>query len=253
MYGIGVGMEEETAISSSFDSAHVLKPLAEKFADEYLDEGLFDAWITGATIPATEGEFAHLPVTMAYEDEGEVRRDYVEPAVPYAISLGGDGRAIRRPEDSVYSDPDMMEMVTGHEYGKALEMAQNGKIGQESGVNPVREISTNLLFNMWTMVDSAMNDHNFESPPPNGLVTHVDPEFGRSVEDAFYDLDEEKLQYMENIGRCIQLFYEDDDHTGRTNLAVGGTLEQPEFYQFPDGSKETLWNLEYDSLSELEG
>jgi hypothetical protein len=253
MYGIGVGMEEETAISNSFDSSHVLKPLAEKFADEYLDEGLFDAWITGATEPATEGEFAHLPVTIAYENEGELRRDYVEPSVPYAIGLGGGGQAIRSPEDSVYSDPDMMEMVTGHEYGKALEMAQSGKIEQEGRANPVRAISTAVIADLWSIVDSAENDLNFESPPPYGLVTHVDPDFGRSVEDAFYDLDREKLQYMENIGRGIQLFYEDDDHTGRTNLAVGGTLEQPEFYQFPDGSKETLWNLEYDSLSELEG
>ncbi|WP_436901196.1 twin-arginine translocation signal domain-containing protein [Halovenus halobia] len=251
MYGIGMGIGEESAISSSFDSAHVLKPLAEHFAEEYLDNEVFEAWTTGATEPVTEGRFVHLPVTMAYESEGGLRRDYVEPAVPDTPGLGNDAQAIRSPEESVYSDPDEMEMVTGHEYKKALEMAQNGKIEQEGRAHPTRAISTAVLADLWSMVDSAENDLNFESPPPNGLVTHVSQEFGRSVEDAFYDLDEEKLQYMENIGRGMQLFYE--EHTGRTNLAVGGTLEEPEFYQFPDGMKETLWNFEYDSLSELEG
>jgi hypothetical protein len=56
---------------------------------------------------------------------------------------------------------------------------------------------------------------------------------------------------MENIGRGMQLFYEEYD--GRSNLAVGGTLEEPEFYEFPDGMKDRLWNFEYNSLAELEG
>jgi hypothetical protein len=115
----------------------------------------------------------------------------------------------------------------------------------------MRAISRALLGNMWSIVDSARNDISYESPPPNGLVTHVSKEFGRSVEDAFYDLTAQKLHYMGNIGRGMQLFYE--EHTGRTNLAVGGTLEQPAFYQFPDDMKDTLWNFEYDSLAELEG
>jgi hypothetical protein len=249
MYGIGQGLREETLISDSYDSANVLKPLVEKFSEEYLDNEIFEAWITGATIPATEGRFAHLPITMAYDNEGELRADYVEDGVPGTAGIGE--KAIRSPEESIYSNPDAREYVTGHEYSKALEMAQNGKIEQEGRAHPVRAISTGLLTSMWNMVDSAQNDLNFDSPPPNGLVTHVDPGFGRSVEDAFYDLDEEKLQYMENIGRGMQLFYE--EHDGRTNLAVGGTLEEPEFYEFSDGLKETLWNFEYDSLAELEG
>jgi hypothetical protein len=56
---------------------------------------------------------------------------------------------------------------------------------------------------------------------------------------------------MKNIGRGMQLFYE--EHDGRTNLAVGGTLEEPEFYEFGDNMKETLWNFDYsDNLSDLE-
>jgi hypothetical protein len=250
MYGIGVGLSEESTISDSYDSANVLKPLAERLASEYLDNEVFEAWITGATLPATQGRFAHLPITMAYERNGEIRTDYVEDGVPSSPRVGDDN-AIRSAEESIYSDQNEMEYVTGHEYSKALEMAQNGKIEQEGRAHPVRAISTGLLTSMWNMVDSAQNDLNFESPPPNGLVTHVDPEFGRSVEDAFYNLDEEKLEYMENIGRGMQLFYE--EHDGRTNLAVGGTLEEPEFYEFGDGLKETLWNFEYDDLSELEG
>jgi hypothetical protein len=252
MYGIGMGMEEETAISSSFDSANVLKPLAEHFAEEYLDNEVVETWITSSAIPATENEFAHLPVTMAYEHEGEVKRDYVEPAVPHAISLGDDPQAIRSPEESVYAAEDAREFVTGHEYRKALEMAQNGNIRREENDHPIRAISRVLLGNTWSIVDSARNDISYENPPPHGLVTHVSQEFGRSVEDAFYDLDEEKLQYMGNIGRGMQLFYEEFD--GRTNLAVGGTLEEPAFYEFPDGMKEKLWNFRYDGdLSELEG
>jgi len=104
---------------------------------------------------------------------------------------------------------------------------------------------------MWSIVDSARNDIFYENPPPHGLVTHVSQEFGRSVEDAFYNLDEEKLEYMENIGRGMQLFYE--EHDGRTNLTVGGTLEEPEFYEFGDNMKETLWNFDYSGdLSDLE-
>jgi len=252
MYGIGMGMEEETAISSSFDSANVLKPLAEHFAEEYLDNEVFETWITSSAIPSTEQEFAHLPVTMAYEHDGEVRRDYVEPAVPHAIGLGDDNpQAIRSPEESIYSAEDAREFVTGHEYRKALEMAQNGNIRREENDHPMRAISRAMLGNMWSIVDSARNDISYENPPPHGLVTHISQEFGRSVEDAFYDLDKEKLQYMENIGRGMQLFYE--EHDGRTNLAVGGTLEQPEFYEFPDGMKDQLWSFDYDSLQGLEG
>jgi hypothetical protein len=249
MYGIGMGMGEESAISNSFDSAHVLKPLAEHFAGKYLNNDVFETWITGAAIPATQNEFAHLPVTMAYSHGGEIRRDYVEDAVPDTAGIGE--HAIRSPEESIYSDEDAREYVTGHEYSKALEMAQNGNIRREEYDHPIRAISRNLLGNMWGMVDSARNDISYESPPPNGLVNFVSKEFGRSVEDAFYDLDERKLQYMENIGRGMQLFYE--EHTGRTNLAVGGTLEKPAFYEFPDEMKEQLWNFEYDSLAELEG
>jgi hypothetical protein len=241
-------MNEETGISDSFSSANVLKPVSEKFAREFLDSEL-QAWITGATEPATEGEFAHLPITIAYQTGGEMRRYYIEPSVPEAVGLGGNGQAVRGPEDSVYADPGEREMVTGHEYRKALEMAQNGQIGQESGVNPIREISTNLLSNMWSMVDSGRNDISWENPPPNGLVTHVSKAFGRSVEDAFYDLTEQRLGYMENVGRGVQLFYETFD--GRSNLAVGGTLDAPEFYLFPDSEKETAWNFEYDDISEL--
>jgi hypothetical protein len=249
MRGIGIGINDESLVANSFDSENILRPLAEKFSDEYLENDTFEAWITAATIPATEGRFAHLPITIAYEHEGGLRRDYVEDAVPSAPGIGEDGEAIRSPEEAVYSDPDEREMVTGHEYRKALEMAQNGQIEQEGRAHPVRAISTGLIESMKNMVDSAQNDTNFDNPPPNGLVTHVSQEFGESVEDAFYDLDEQKLEYMENIGKATQLFYE--EHGGRANLAIGGTLEQPEFYKFADAKKEQAWNFNYDDISEL--
>jgi hypothetical protein len=86
----------------------------------------------------------------------------------------------------------------------------------------------------------------------DGLKTHVSRSFGSSLEEAFYDLDAEKLQQMENIGRGIQLFYE--DRGGTAGLAVGGTLEQPEFYEFDNENEQTLWNFEYGGdLSTLEG
>lgn len=251
MYGIGMGMGEESAISNSFDSAHVLKPLAEKFAAEYLDTNIFEAWITGSAKPATDVAFAHLIITIVYEADGRLRRDYIEPAVPDAPGLGDDPHAIRSPEESIYSDENELEYVTGNEYRKALEMAQNGHVKQEEHDHPVRAISRNLLGNMWSMVDSARNDISYDSPPPHGLVCFVSKEFGRSVEDAFYGLDEQKLAYMRNIGKGMQLFYE--EHTGRTNLAVGGTLQKPVFYEFPDEMKDRLWNFEYDTLAELEG
>lgn len=249
MYGIGYGIEEETAIWNSFDSANVLKPLAEHFAEEYIDNDVFETWITSAAIPATQNEFAHLPITIAYDYGGELRTDYVEDAVPGTAGIGK--QAIRSASESIYADSGAREYVTGHDYRKALEMAQNGNIRREENDPPMRAISRALLGNMWSIVDSARNDISYESPPPNGLVTHVSKEFGRSVEDAFYHLTAQKLHYMGNIGRGMQLFYE--EHTGRTNLAVGGTLEQPAFYQFPDDMKDTLWNFEYDSLAELEG
>ena len=251
MYGIGMGLNESTAISNSFDSANVIKPLAEHFAAEYLDNDTFETWITSSAIPATEGRFAHLPVTMAYGHDGEIRRDYVEPAVP-DCTLGEDGQAIRSPEDSLYHDEEVRDMVTGHEYSKALEMAQSGNIELEGRANPVRAISTALLGNMWSIVDSATNDITYEDTPVDGLKTHVSRSFGSSLEEAFYDLDAEKLQQMENIGRGIQLFYE--DRGGTAGLAVGGTLEQPEFYEFDNENEQTLWNFEYGGdLSTLEG
>jgi hypothetical protein len=249
LYGIGEGKGEETGISDSYDASNVLKPLAEKFAAAFLENEVFDAWITGATMPATEGRFAHLPITIVYSNDGELNVDYVEDGVPSSPLM--DDPAIRSIEDSIYADEDEMEYVTGTEYRKALEMAQKGNIELEGRANPVRAISTALLGDLWTIIDSARNDISFENPPPNGIVTHVDPAFGKSVEDAFYDLDEQKLQYMKNIGKGMQLFYE--DRGGRANLAVGGTLTEPVFYEFPDDMKDTLWNFEYDDLSELEG
>ena len=200
--------------------------------------------------PATEGRFAHLPITIAYQHEGEMRIDYVEDGVPDAPGIGENAEAIRVPEESVYADPDEREMVTGHEYRKALEMSQNGQIEQEGRAHPVRAISTGLLASMRNRIDSAFNDDFSTSEiPPHGLVTHVSQEFGESVEDAFYSLDEQKLEYMENIGKGVQLFYE--EHGGRANLAVGGTVEEPEFYVFPDSNKDEAWNFEYDDISEL--
>lgn len=251
MYGIGMGIRESTAIANSFDSANVLKPLAEHFSDEYLDNETFETWITSSAIPATEGRFAHLPVTMVYSDDGEIRRDYVEPAVPDS-TLGEEGQAIRSPEDSLYHDEQARDIVTGHEYSKALKMAQNGNIELEGRANPVRAISTALLGNMWSIVDSATNDISYENTPVDGLITHVSQSFGNSVEEAFYDLDAENLQQMVNIGRGMQLFYE--DRGGTAGLAVGGTLEQPEFYEFDDQNEQTLWNFEYGGdLSAIEG
>jgi hypothetical protein len=172
--------------------------------------------------------------------------------VPFALGLGGDGQAIRSPEESVYSDEDEREMVTGHEYSKALEMAQNGNIELEGRANPVRAISTGMLSTLWNMADSAKNDISLEELPGDGLITHVSQSFGNSVEEAFYDLDEDKLDYMRNIGRGMQLFYE--DRGGSAGLAVGGTLESPEFYQIPADMRDNLWNFEYGGdLSELEG
>lgn len=251
MRGIGLGIKDDTLIAGSVAAANVLKPLAEKFSDEYIDNDTFEAWITAATMAATEGRFAHLPITIAYEHKGEIRRDYVEDGVPDTPGLGGNAEAIRRPEDSVYADTDERELVTGHEYRKALEMAQNGQIEQEGRAHPVRAISTGVLSSMLNMVDSALNDFPKGEIPPNGLVTHVSQEFGESVEDSFYELDDQNLEYMENIGKGGQLFYE--EYGGRANLAVGGTLAKPEFYEFPDGMKDRLWNFEYDSLTELEG
>jgi len=248
--GIGIGMNEETGISDSFSTANVMKPAIGEFAREYLDSDV-QAWITGTTLPVTEGRFVHLIVTIAYSDEaGNLKEDYVEPSAPDTTS-DAIKTAVRSPENSVYSqtNDEDMEYVTGHEYRKALEMAQSGQIEKEGRAHPVRAISTNLLSNMWSMVDSGKNDISWENPPPNGLITHVSQEFGRSVEDAFYDLTEQRLGYMENIGRGMQLFYEKFD--GRSNLAVGGTLDTPEFYLFPDSEKETAWNFEYDDISEL--
>jgi hypothetical protein len=127
-------------------------------------------------------------------------------------------------------------MVTDHEYRKALEMAQNGQIEHEENDHAVRAVSRALLGNMWSIVDSGINGISYENPPPNGLVNFVSQEFGGSVEDAFYDLDEQKLEYMENIGKAMQLFYE--EHGGRANLAIGGTLEQPDLYKFADAKKD---------------
>jgi hypothetical protein len=255
MYGIGKGINSETMIGNSVDAAETIKPLAEKFASEYLDNDAFEAWITSATMPVTEGKFTHLPISMAYSTEEGFNADYVEDGAPDTPGLPEGSQAIRSAEEAVYANPEMLEYVTGFEYEKALRAAEQGIIEQEEGrgdeIHPTRAISTALLGDLWSMVDSTRNDLSYESGPPNGIVTHTSKEFGRSVGEAFDNLDAEKLQYMENIGRGIQLFYENNDL--RTNLAVGGTLEEPEFYEFSDGMKEKLWNFNYDSLSELEG
>ena len=247
--GIGWGKNDEVAISGSVDAAIIVKSLSERFAGDYLDTDYFQAWITPATIPVVNGSFAHLPVTIAYEHEGDLRRDYIHDAVLSAPGVGENEEPIRRPENSVYADPGEMEMVTGHEYRKALKMAERGEIAEEGDVHPIRAVSSAVLANLWNIVDSAQNDFSFENPPPHGLVVHISQEFGRSVEDAFYDLTEQRLGYMENVGRGMQLFYEMFD--GRSNLAVGGRLDTPEFYIFPDSKKETAWNFEYDDISEL--
>lgn len=256
IYGIGRGISDETLISNSVDAAETIKPLAEKFASEYLENEFFNAWISSATLPATNGRFTHLPITAAYSTEKGFNVDYIEDGVPSSPGLPSDDSSIRGAGESVYSDPDELEYVASFEYGKALEAADQGLIEQEGGgvgdeIHPTRAISTALLADLWNMVDSTRNDLSYENGPPNGIVTHVSKEFGRSVDEAVNNPDAEKAQYMENIGRGVQLFYEERDL--RTNLAVGGTLEEPEFYQFPDPMKETLWNFEYDSLSELEG
>mgnify|MGYP006274835835 CR=1 FL=1 len=189
MRGIGLGIKDDTLIAGSVDAANVLKPLAEMFSSEYLDNDVFEAWITSATMPATEGAFAHLPITIAYTHDGEIRTEYIEDGVPDAPGIGENGQAISRPPESVYADPDERELVTGHEYRKALEMAQNGQIEQEGRVHPVRAISSDLLSSMRNMVDSAFNDgFSTDEIPPDGLVTHVSQEFGKSVEAARKDV-----------------------------------------------------------------
>lgn len=256
IYGIGSGMNSESRIGNSVDAANTLKPLAEKFASEYLENDAFEAWITSATLPVTEGRFVHLPITIAYSHEGTMNVDYVEDAVPDTAVLPDNGQSIRSAEESVYSAPERFEYLTGFEYEKSLRAADEGFVEQDDDraggkIHPTRSISTAVLGEMWSMVDSTRNDLSYETAPPNGIVTHVSKEFGRSVEHAFDTLDAKKLQYMENIGRGIQLFYENNDL--RTNLAVGGTLREPAFYEFPDGMKEKLWNFNYDTLSSLEG
>jgi hypothetical protein len=109
-------------------------------------------------------------------------------------------------------------------------------VGDE--IHPTRAISTALLGDLWSIVDSTRNDLSYENGPPNGLVTHVSKEFGRSIDEAVTNPNAEKIQDMENVGRSIQLFYENKDL--RSNLAVGGALEQPSFYEFPDGMKDNL-------------
>jgi hypothetical protein len=256
IYGIGRGISDETLISNSVDAAETIKPLAQKFNSEYLDNEFFDAWISSATLPATNGRFTHLPVTTAYSAENGFNVDYIEDGVPSTPGLPDDDSSIRAAGESVYSDLDELEYVASFEYGKALEAADQGLIEQEEGgvgdeIHPTRAISTALLGDLWSIVDSTRNDLSYEKGPPNGIVTHVSKEFGRSVDEAVDNPDAEKMQYMENVGRGVQLFYE--EHDLRTNLAVGGTLEEPEFYEFSDGLKEKLWNFEYDSLAELEG
>lgn len=259
MYGIGKGIQEETTIAGSSPAAEVLEALTEKFYSDYVESGdqeeVLETWIASATFPQTHGKFTHLPVAAAYSTEEGFNADYVEDGAPHTPGLPDSSDAIRSAEDSVYADSDLVEYLTGFEYEKALRAAEEGVVEQEEGrgdeIHPTRAISTALLGDLWSMVDSTRNDLSYESGPPNGIVTHASKEFGRSVEQAFDNLDAEKLQYMENIGRGIQLFYEKNDL--RTNLAVGGTLEQPEFYEFPDGMKEKLWNFNYDSLSALEG
>jgi hypothetical protein len=256
IYGIGRGISDETLISNSVDAAETIKPLAQKFASEYLDNEFFDAWISSATLPATNGRFTHLPITVAYSTENGFNVDYIEDGVPSTPGLPGDDSSIRGTGESVYSDPDELEYVASFEYGKALEAADQGLIEQEDGgvgdeIHPTRAISTALLGDLWSIVDSTRNDLSYENGPPNGIVTHVSKEFGRSIGEAINNPNAEKMQYMENVGRGIQLFYENKDL--RSNLAVGGTLEQPDFYEFPDGMKDKLWNFEYDDLSQLEG
>jgi hypothetical protein len=256
IYGIGRGMTDETLISNSVEAAETIKPLAEKFASEYLENEFFNAWISSATLPATNGRFTHLPITAAYSTENGFNVDYIEDGVPSSPGLPSDDSSIRGAGESVYSDPDELEYVASFEYGKALEAADQGLIEQEGGgvgdeIHPTRAISTALLGDLWNMVDSTRNDLSYENGPPNGIVTHVSKDFGRSVDEAVNNPDAEKAQYMENIGRGVQLFY--DDRNLRSNLAVGGTLEEPEFYEFPDGMKDKLWNFEYDDLSKLEG
>jgi len=113
-----------------------------------------------------------------------------------------------------------------------MEAAREGLIEQEERVDPMRGVSSAVVANMWNMVDSAHNDFSFENPPPHGNVVAVSPEFGESFENAFYNnWNEETRHQMENIGRAVQVVYEEDGHE---YLGFGGTLEKPEIYRFSE-------------------
>ena len=230
--GIGKGINSETLIGSSLETSHVIKPLAETFAEELsLDEN-FEAWITGSTIPLTEGRFAHSLLTISYQEDGELVRDYVEPALPDTPGLGDSGdEAVRRPESSVYSDPEGLEYLGGYEFSKMIDAAREGLVAQEDSMHPMHAVSLGLVGHFRKMIDTATNDINLDYQPPNGWNVAVTPEFGNSVEEAFYEnWNENTKQKMENIGRAMQTFYEEEG--GEGYLGFSSTLEEPELYEF---------------------
>lgn len=246
----------------------ILPRVSEHFAQEYLDDSNLRMWWVGVTNPATDGTFTLRNFAASYRHEGETVNDWVDIGhIPDAQEVRNEdnrdlipgGVDVRDPEETIYAQDEELEWNGAYQFEKMMEAAEQGLIEQEEAFNPthpMHAISNNILLHTRDMVDPALDDYELERIPPNGLLTAITPEFGRSVEEAFYDnWSEDKRQKMENLGRAVFRFYEEEDAEGY--LGVDGTLDEPELYAFrtADGI-ERAWDaaLEQDSLdfTELE-
>lgn len=236
IYGVGMGINNESLISSSLRAAEVIVPLVEKFSQEYLDERA-ENWILMSAFPETEMEFAHSTMPLAYEHEGEYRMDLVEPAVPDTIR--GTDHAIRDAENSVYAGENE-NFVTPFDFSKAQQMAKEDKLEKsDRGTHPYRAVSAGITAGLSNMVDNAQNDTNMSEVPSNGILSAVSESFGNSIQDAYYNPTGEKVQQMKNVGRAITLFY--DEKGWNSELGIGGTLENPEIYDLNEDGIQRAW------------
>jgi hypothetical protein len=193
------------------------------------------------TNPETHGSFSVHNFAASYEHQGGAVNDWVDighiPSAqrvenPENQDLVPGGVDVRDPWDTIYAQNEELEWLGAYQFEKMVTAANEGMVEQDEAFNPghpMHSISNNILYYTTKMVDPADDDYEIESIPPNGLITAITPEFGNSLESAFYDnWDDKKRQMMENIGRATSRFFEVEGSGGY--LGVDGTLEQPEFY-----------------------
>lgn len=199
--------------------------------------------------------FRHLPGLLQYQKDGEAKVKYVE--LTDATNVDIFRRVIREPEFSLYRSNLNMDTVatsrdsepgdtgsvfpehyvTALDYEKARELESQGILGlgnnRSGGINAVGDYLGGTLIelvdDMGITGYDENTDRNLNDARPGATDGKlVSDSFGKSIEEYVTNPDPEKRQYMENVGRALYQLHEQEGW-GSTEVAITGTLENPEF------------------------